>query len=76
MLHGALQTGKILMLEPRRIAAEQVAIRMAHMLGETVGKLLVIASDLKAKYHLKLVLKSSQKAFSHVCWLMTPHSMA
>lgn len=26
------------MLEPRRIAAKQVAIRMAHMLGETVGK--------------------------------------
>lgn len=26
------------MLEPRRIAAKQVAIRMAHMLGETVGR--------------------------------------
>lgn len=38
MLHGALQTGKILMLEPRRIAAKQVAIRMAHMLDETVGR--------------------------------------
>lgn len=30
--------GKILMLEPRRIAARQVAERMAAMLGEKVGK--------------------------------------
>lgn len=30
--------GKILMLEPRRIAARQIAERMAHTLGEKVGK--------------------------------------
>lgn len=30
--------GKILMLEPRRLAARQVAIRMAAMLGEPVGR--------------------------------------
>lgn len=30
--------GKIVMLEPRRLAARQVAERMAAMLGETVGK--------------------------------------
>lgn len=34
----SLPEGKILMLEPRRIAARQVAMRMATMLGEEVGK--------------------------------------
>ena len=34
----ALPEGKILMLEPRRIAARQIAERMAWMLGEPVGK--------------------------------------
>lgn len=41
MLEGmqtAPATGKILMLEPRRLAARQVAIRMAAMLGEPVGR--------------------------------------
>jgi ATP-dependent helicase HrpB len=33
----ALGRGKILMLEPRRIAARAVASRMAHLLGEEVG---------------------------------------
>src|ERR1039458_1749316 len=32
-----LQNKKILMLEPRRIAARAVAARMAQLLGETVG---------------------------------------
>lgn len=37
-IHAALQgQGKILMLEPRRIAARQIAERMAYLLGETVG---------------------------------------
>lgn len=35
---SALPEGKILMLEPRRLAARQVAERMAWMLGEPVGK--------------------------------------
>ena len=30
--------GKILMLEPRRVAARQIAVRMAWLLGEEVGK--------------------------------------
>ena len=30
--------GKIIMLEPRRIAARQIAMRMADMLGEKVGQ--------------------------------------
>ena len=30
--------GKILMLEPRRLAARQIAERMAHMIGEKVGQ--------------------------------------
>ncbi len=34
----ALPEGRILMLEPRRLAARQVASRMASMLGETVGR--------------------------------------
>ncbi len=33
-----LQSRKILMLEPRRIAARAVAARMAHLLGESVGR--------------------------------------
>lgn len=34
----ALPEGKVLMLEPRRVAARQIAERMAWMLGEPVGK--------------------------------------
>ena len=34
----AAQPGKILMLEPRRLAARQIAERMANILGESVGK--------------------------------------
>ncbi|MDO5442536.1 MAG: ATP-dependent helicase HrpB [Bacteroidia bacterium] len=35
---GVAQEGKILMLEPRRIAARQIASRMAWLLGESVGE--------------------------------------
>lgn len=38
MLDALPAEGKILMLEPRRLAARQVAQRMAFLLGETVGK--------------------------------------
>ena len=34
----ALPEGKVVMLEPRRVAARQIAERMASMLGESVGK--------------------------------------
>ncbi len=34
----ALPEGKVVMLEPRRVAARQIAERMAWMLGESVGK--------------------------------------
>ena len=34
----ALPEGKVVMLEPRRVAARQIAERMAWMLGEPVGK--------------------------------------
>ena len=34
----ALSEGKIVMLEPRRVAARQIAERMAWMLGEPVGR--------------------------------------
>src|ERR1700727_1041774 len=33
-----LDRGKILMLEPRRIAARAIAQRMAQLMGETVGR--------------------------------------
>ncbi len=35
---GAVGDGRIIMLEPRRIAARQVAMRMAQLLGEPVGQ--------------------------------------
>ena len=38
MLQQLPSEGKIVMLEPRRIAARQIATRMASMLGEPVGK--------------------------------------
>ena len=38
LLRDAPVEGKILMLEPRRLAARQIAERMAEMLGEPVGK--------------------------------------
>lgn len=38
MMKGLPLTGKIIMLEPRRIAARHIAQRMAHLLGEEVGK--------------------------------------
>ncbi|HEY2684045.1 MAG TPA: ATP-dependent helicase HrpB [Steroidobacteraceae bacterium] len=38
LLEAAWLSGKILMLEPRRLAARAVATRMASMLGEPVGK--------------------------------------
>lgn len=38
ILEGLGNEGKILMLEPRRLAARQIAERMAEMIGEPVGK--------------------------------------
>ena len=38
MLHADLTPGRILMLEPRRLAARAAAERMASMLGEAVGR--------------------------------------
>lgn len=38
ILQDAQNTGKILMLEPRRLAARQIAERMSDMIDETVGK--------------------------------------
>lgn len=35
---GTISKGRILMLEPRRLAARQIACRMADMLGEPVGQ--------------------------------------
>ncbi len=38
MLEGLGDSGRIIMLEPRRLAARQIAVRMADMLGEKVGE--------------------------------------
>lgn len=38
IMKGMAGKGKILMLEPRRLAAKQIAERMAYLLGEPVGK--------------------------------------
>ncbi len=35
---SSIRDGKILMLEPRRLAARQVAERMASLIGEPVGE--------------------------------------
>ncbi|MBP5219429.1 MAG: DEAD/DEAH box helicase, partial [Bacteroidaceae bacterium] len=38
IMQGLPDDGKILMLEPRRLAARQIAGRMSQMIGEPVGK--------------------------------------
>ncbi|MCR4699398.1 MAG: ATP-dependent helicase HrpB [Bacteroidaceae bacterium] len=38
IMQGLPDDGKILMLEPRRLAARQIAARMSQMIGEPVGK--------------------------------------
>jgi ATP-dependent helicase HrpB len=44
-----LEDQKILMLEPRRIAARAVAGRMAHLLGEAVGKSVGLRTRLETR---------------------------
>ena len=46
---GSLQPGKIVMLEPRRLAARAVATRMAHMLGEPVGETVGFRTRLESR---------------------------
>lgn len=38
ILNGEIEQGKVLMLEPRRLAARQIAERMASIIDEPVGK--------------------------------------
>jgi ATP-dependent helicase HrpB len=45
----ALGGGKIVMLEPRRLAARAVATRMAQMLGETVGRTVGFRTRLESR---------------------------
>ena len=61
--------GKILMLEPRRIAARQIAERMAHILDEPVGQ----SIGLKVKFQVRLALRCLLKEFLHACWLTMQH---
>ena len=58
----AFPEGKILMLEPRRVAARQVAERMAWLLGESVGKPWATVSVSKAKFRPIPALKCLQRA--------------
>lgn len=55
----ALREGKIIMLEPRRAAARQLALRMAHMLGEksgeTVGYRMRFESKVSAATRIEVV---------------------
>ncbi|MGH8188258.1 MAG: DEAD/DEAH box helicase, partial [Steroidobacteraceae bacterium] len=44
-----LGTGRIVMLEPRRLAARAIAARMAHMLGEPVGRTVGFRTRLESK---------------------------
>ena len=62
--------GKILMLEPRRLAARQIAERMASILGESVGKTVRLAIAYASKIRRLKILASkfSLKESSHVCW--------
>jgi ATP-dependent helicase HrpB len=50
---GALPSGKILLLEPRRLAARQIAERMAELLGEQVG--------LRVGYRIRFENKTSSQ---------------
>ena len=56
---SAMPEGRIIMLEPRRIAARQVAMRMAQLLGEPVGQTVgyQVRFDRKvsAKTHIEVV---------------------
>jgi ATP-dependent helicase HrpB len=45
----SLGSGKIVMLEPRRLAARAVATRMAHMLGEAVGQTVGFRTRLESR---------------------------
>jgi len=45
----SLQAGKIVMLEPRRLAARAVATRMAQMLGESVGQTVGFRTRLESR---------------------------
>jgi len=56
LLEAKITTGKILMLEPRRIAARSVALRMASMLGEAVGRTVGYRTrlDTKVSQHTRI----------------------
>ena len=45
----SLQSGKIVMLEPRRLAARAVATRMAQLLGESVGQTVGFRTRLESR---------------------------
>ena len=55
--------GKVLMLEPRRLAARQIAERMAQMLGEPVGQTVGYREDLRTRYPKILALRCLLRAY-------------
>lgn len=66
------QSGRIVMLEPRRIAARQVAARMAAMLGERVGQTVGYQIRFERKMSAMTRIEVVTEASLPVALLMTP----
>ena len=66
-----VKDGKIIVLEPRRIAARASAERMAHTLGERVGETVGTASGSARKCRARRGSKSSPRGFSRCRFSMT-----
>ena len=57
--------GRVMVLEPRRLAARAAAARMADVLGERVGETIGLRVRMQAEVSAKPASKSSPKASSH-----------
>lgn len=67
LLKGMKTRGKILMLEPRRIAARQIAERMADMLGEKVGETVGYRVRFESKVSERTQIEVLTEASSQEC---------
>ena len=68
-----LGSKKIVMLEPRRLAARAAAKRMAETLGEEIGETVGYTVVLIAKFRRVRASKSSPKVFSRGACKMIPN---
>lgn len=73
-LLGATPQGKILMLEPRRLAARQIAERMASILGEPMGKTVGYRVRFENKVLQKPASRCSPREYLPGCSSMMPRS--